>query len=96
MRRICIANCLRASCHSAVVSGTQKGMRVYVDFDDVLCETAQGLAVLALEMFGRQVPFEKIHAFDLRVAFDLHLEQYLALMERAHEPDFLRAVKGTR
>ena len=67
-------------------------MRVYVDFDDVLCETAQGLAVLALEMFGRQVPFEKIHAFDLRVAFDLHLEQYLALMERAHEPDFLRAL----
>ena len=67
-------------------------MRIYVDFDDVICETAQGLAMLAREMFGRLVAFEQIHAFDLQVAFDLDREQYLALMERAHEPDFLLAL----
>ena len=67
-------------------------MRIYVDFDDVLCETAQGLSVLAQEMFGRVVPFEQVHAFDLQVVFDLNREQYLALMDRAHAPDFLLAL----
>ena len=70
-------------------------MRIYVDFDDVLCETAAALATLAREMFGRDVPYARIHAFDLRVAFDLDPDQYLAMMERAHEPDFLLALPVT-
>jgi len=67
-------------------------MRIYVDFDDVLCETAQALSVLAQEMFGCLVPFEQIHAFDLQVVFNLDRAQYLALMDRAHAPDFLLAL----
>jgi hypothetical protein len=70
-------------------------MRIYVDFDDVLCETALALAALAREMFGRDVPYERIHAFDLRVAFDLGDGDYLALMDRAHEPGFLRGLTVT-
>jgi hypothetical protein len=64
-------------------------MRIYVDFDDVLCETAQALTVLAQELFGRDVPFEQIHTFDLRTAFRLDHRQYEALMDRAHAPAFL-------
>ena len=64
-------------------------MRIYVDFDDVLCETARGLSVLAQEMFGRQVPFEQIRAFDLQVSFNLDATQYEALMHAAHESAFL-------
>ena len=64
-------------------------MRIYVDFDDVLCETAQALTVLAHDMFGRKVAFEQIHAFDLQVSFQLDQAQYEALMARAHEPQFL-------
>ena len=66
-------------------------MRIYVDFDDVLCETAQALSGLAREMFGRDVPFERIHDFDLRKAFELDRAQYEALMDRAHATEFLLA-----
>ncbi len=64
-------------------------MRIYVDFDDVLCETAQALALLAQEMFGRAISFEQIHTFDLQVAFRIDRQQHEALMDRAHAPAFL-------
>jgi hypothetical protein len=64
-------------------------MRIYVDFDDVLCETACALADLSGRLFGRRVAYEAIHAFDLRVAFGLDAAQYGLLMDRAHEPEFL-------
>ncbi len=67
-------------------------MRIYVDFDDVLCETAPALSLLAAALFGRQVPYEAIGAFDLRDAFDLAQEQYRTLMERAHREEFLAAL----
>jgi 5'(3')-deoxyribonucleotidase len=67
-------------------------MRIYVDFDDVLCETAAALAVLARELYGRTVAFEQIHTFDLRTAFLLDETQYQELMERAHSPAFLRGL----
>jgi hypothetical protein len=67
-------------------------MRIYVDYDDVLCETAQALAVLAQEMFGCAVPFERIRSFDLRESFALDRAQYEALMDRAHAPEFLLAL----
>ena len=77
------------ACHVGGLSDTHRCMRIYIDFDDVLCETAQGLSVLAREMFGRDVPFEQICSFDLRVAFALDELQYEALMVRAHESAFL-------
>ena len=67
-------------------------MRIYVDFDDVLCETAQALAVSAQEMFGCAVPFERIHSFDLKKSFALDPAQYEELMDRAHAPAFLLAL----
>lgn len=70
-------------------------MRIYVDFDDVLCETARALSGLARAMFGRQVPYRRIHAFDLRVAFDLDQRQHQALLDRAHEPGFLLGLQAT-
>ena len=70
-------------------------MRIYVDFDDVLCETARALAMLVRAMFGRQVPYRRIHAFDLGVAFDLDHRQHQALLDRAHEPDFLLGLRAT-
>lgn len=67
-------------------------MRVYVDFDDVLCETARTLSRLANELFGRDVPYERITRFNLRLAFRLDAGQIDALMRRAHEPAFLLAL----
>lgn len=70
-------------------------MRIYVDFDDVLCETARALSSLAAAMFGRTVPYERIQAFDLQTSFDINKSQYHALMARAHEPVFLLGLAPT-
>lgn len=70
-------------------------MRIYVDFDDVLCETARRLSVLARTMFGRDVPYRRIAAFDLHVAFGLREDQYMALMSRAHCDAELAALRAT-
>jgi len=34
-------------------------MRIYVDFDDCLCETARSFSELAAKMFGKDVPKRK-------------------------------------
>ena len=70
-------------------------MRIYVDFDDVLCETARALSDLARTLFGRDVPYDRIHAFDLQIAFDLDRRQYDVLMDAAHQPAFLLALAPT-
>ena len=70
-------------------------MRIYVDFDDVLCETARALSVLTREMFGRNVPYDDILFFDLQQSFDLTDEQLEQLMVRAHEDDFLTHLEPT-
>ena len=34
-------------------------MKVYIDFDDVLCETAEYFTKIAKEMFGIEVPYRQ-------------------------------------
>ena len=70
-------------------------MKIYVDFDDVLCETARALSALAKEMFGRDVPYEDIKFFNLQKSFSLSDAQIEALMARAHEHDFLLGLEPT-
>ena len=60
-------------------------MRVYVDFDDVLCETARSLSLLCARLLNRPVvPYGAIHAFDLRASFNLSETEYETLMSAAH------------
>ena len=40
-------------------------MRIYVDFDDCLCETARAFSKHALEMFNKRVLYDQIHYFEL-------------------------------
>lgn len=61
-------------------------MKIYVDIDDVVTETARSLCELAKRMFGRDVPYSDVHAFDLRVSFELDDSQIAALMDSAHSP----------
>ncbi len=67
-------------------------MRIYIDFDDVLCETARGLSEAAQMLFARNVPYEAISVFDLQKAFSLSDVEIERLMEHAHETDFLTAL----
>ena len=66
--------------------------KIYVDFDDVLCETARGLADLAEALFGKRIAFEDIHSFDLGASFGLTPSQLDELMHRAHMPGVLQAL----
>lgn len=45
-------------------------MRIYVDFDDCLCETGRAFSKLVLEMFNKNVPYDQIYYKVL--VFDRH------------------------
>ena len=70
----------------------EAGDRIYVDFDDVLCETAQALLRIAAEEFGVRQRFEEVHSFDLSEAFALTEAQKARLLDRLHEPGLLTAL----
>ena len=70
-------------------------MHIYVDFDDCLCETARSFSKLAAEMFGNNVPYEKIRFFDLDKSFGLNDDQYERLMIRGHQAEVLLSYEET-
>lgn len=70
-------------------------MQIYVDFDDCLCETARAFSELAMEMFGRDVPYENIRFFELNRSFSLDDVQYEQLMIRGHQPEVLLSYEET-
>ena len=70
-------------------------MNIYVDFDDCLCETGKAFSRLAFEMFRKNVPYEEMRFFNLQEAFDLTDEQYIQLLNKAHEPEMLLSYEET-
>ena len=70
-------------------------MNIYVDFDDCLCETARSFSELAVEMFGKHVPYEQIRFFELDKTFDLSEEQFEQMMLRGHQPEVLLSYEET-
>jgi len=65
---------------------------IYVDFDDVLCETARVLAVMIKNEFGKDVAYENIRHFDLTKTFDLDDSQSKRLFEIFHDYDVLMEI----
>ncbi len=70
-------------------------MKLYVDFDDCLCETGRAFAGLASDLFGKNVPYEEMRCFNLQQAFGLTDEQYDQLLIRGHEPEVLLSFEET-
>jgi phosphoglycolate phosphatase-like HAD superfamily hydrolase len=70
-------------------------MRIYIDFDDVLCETARYLSGLAHDLFGCKVPYESIAGFDLQQAFSLSDAEIAVMMEHVHRADVLADLMPT-
>ncbi len=70
-------------------------MKIYIDFDDVICETARHFTILAKQLFGIEVPYEQVRFFNLQQAFNLTAVQYDELMKAGHEPETLLAYKET-
>jgi 5'(3')-deoxyribonucleotidase len=70
-------------------------MKIYVDFDDCLCETARHFSGLVADMYGIDVPYEDIEFFDLKKSFSLTDEQYEKMMIKAHSPEVLLSYEET-
>lgn len=70
-------------------------MKIYVDFDDCLCETAKAFSGIAERMFGKIVPYEKIQFFNLQDSFKLTDEEYEQLMIEGHRPEVLLSYEET-
>lgn len=70
-------------------------MKIYVDFDDCLCETAKHFSLLVKDLFGIDVPYEDIKYFDLQRSFSLTDEQYEKMMIEGHTPDVLLSYEET-
>ena len=70
-------------------------MKIYIDFDDCLCETARAFTEIADRMFGIRVPYEEVRYFDLKQSFDLTDAQYEEMMEEGHLPEALLSFEET-
>ena len=70
-------------------------MRIYIDFDDVICETAKYFTKIAKEMFDIEVPYRQVQFFNLQKSFDLNDEQYDELMKAGHIPENLLKYEET-
>ncbi|WP_026652131.1 5' nucleotidase, NT5C type [Butyrivibrio proteoclasticus] len=70
-------------------------MRIYVDFDDCLCETAKAFTVIAKDFFGKDVPYKKVRFFNLQQSFDLTDDEYEKLMLEGHRPEVLLSYDET-
>lgn len=70
-------------------------MKIYIDFDDVICETALYFTKLAKELFGIELPYSEVQFFNLKKSFNLNDEQYDELMKAGHIPENLLAYAET-
>lgn len=64
-------------------------MKIYIDFDDVLCETAKYFTKIAKDLFGIDVPYREVQFFNLKKTFNLNDEQYEEMMRAGHLPENL-------
>lgn len=71
-------------------------MKIYIDFDDVICETAKYFTKIAKELFGVDVPYREVQFFNLQKSFDLNDAQYEELMRVGHVPETLLAYEETK
>lgn len=70
-------------------------MKVYIDFDDVLCETGRCFSVIAKDLFNKDVPYTEVQFFNLQKTFDLNDDEYEQLMAFGHKPETLLAYEET-
>src|ERR1041384_5626448 len=65
---------------------------IYVDMDDVLCETAQALLGIAAREFGKTIPYDQLNTFEVGGAFGLEMREIEELFRMAHHPEEMLAM----
>ena len=66
---------------------------IYIDIDDVICDTTVTFPSLLEEHFGKTIPFESITSFDLGKSFDLDKDELDRFMDIAHSPEAVNAYR---
>jgi len=66
-----------------------KQLKFYVDFDDILAETANRICEISKGMFGTTATFEQIKDFNLKKSLNITHDQYEKLMEMTHDDKLL-------
>ncbi len=62
-------------------------MKIYIDFDDVLARTMDGLLKILKELTGKVLTEDSVKDFNLHVSFGLSDDEYSEFMRRAHLPE---------
>jgi uncharacterized protein len=68
---------------------TNKSATIYVDLDDVLCETARHFLVIVEREFGKRVTYEQLINFEIGTACGLRPQERDSLYRIVHAPDEL-------
>jgi uncharacterized HAD superfamily protein len=62
---------------------------IYVDMDDVLCETARALLAIAQREFGKTIHYDQLNTFEVGEACGLESREIAELFRIAHHSDEL-------
>ena len=62
---------------------------IYVDLDDVLCQTARYFLAIVERDFGKKVTYEQLTNFDIGKSCGLRVDERDELYRIVHEPDEL-------
>jgi len=65
---------------------------IYVDLDDVLCQTARHFLVVIEREFGKQIVYEQLTDFDVGTSCGLGPEERDELYRIVHQPDELMRI----
>lgn len=95
MRYLFYKKTLREDFYSKLGMTWEIGVKIYIDFDDVICETAKYFTKIAKELFDIEVPYRQVQFFNLKKSFRLEEEQYEELMRVGHLPENLLAYEET-
>lgn len=72
-----------------------KPLKIYIDFDDVICETAKFFTEIAKELFNIDIPYNQVQFFNLQKSFNIDEAQYDELMRVGHISENLLSYKET-
>src|SRR5438045_1095899 len=65
---------------------------IYVDMDDVVCETARALLAIAEREFGKTIAYDELNTFEVGEACGLAAREIQELFRLAHHPEELFAM----
>jgi uncharacterized HAD superfamily protein len=65
---------------------------IYVDMDDVLCETARALLAISEREFGKTIRYDQLNTFEVGEACGLESREIAELFRIAHHPEELLAM----